>query len=625
MPTHSPDCRMANIVPRLRRGRPSPAVVDDAAGLGGSSDLAYPRAVAAISAGIMDREMLAWYEDVARRWRPGSEAFSIHDFSGDSREFSADEIAACWTDLLRDDGWPSLRKRISLYVHALLCPTKCAYCHCDARAVSSKSERDALVDAIIREAALFEPLFRGVEFLNASFGGGTPNIFTPSQLSQLFEGTFDRFVVRSSAERSIEFNPANTTPEKLALARSFFNRLSFGVETHTPGVLRAYNRAYQNTSRVRRAVSAAFAAGFEDLNLDHILLGGETRDTWRESVRLSAELGVSTLTLFRYRAGEFGQPGHDNALRPGAGFVGNQPMAFREGYDIFCEVCAGHGYDVAPTWSPSQLAYEATRRGYRSRWPIEERYSEDPLNDASILGLGPQSRSVCRGRVAYVNQSRRIGSNPFASSYQGNSRTRHHDARGFLITYFSMGMVVPRERFQRCFGRDVLEVFPEELDAVRSLGAVRIDDEKLAWACSDPLRRKAVALALAGREDVVALERALNRRKLGSPDGASLGSPVPPWLEPGCEIGTTGWRLRSSAGGDGRWAIAEGPRGAMIRIRLARLREGEHVFRASGGWGVSYQGTDLPTGGSMVLETLLEMCRRGEPAPGGVSDSSQKG
>ena len=130
-----------------------------------------------------------------------------------------------------------------------------------------------------RRAAGFPPA------TSVFFGGGTPSLLPASDLARVLDA-IDR---TPGAEVTVECNPDSVDATKLQTYRTAgVNRLSFGVQSFSPHVLRALNRTHDPRSVVR-AIEDARAAGFTRLSVDLIYgTPGETIDDWRRTLERRA-------------------------------------------------------------------------------------------------------------------------------------------------------------------------------------------------------------------------------------------------------------------------------------------------------------------------------------------------
>ena len=174
-----------------------------------------------------------------------------------------------------------------VYVHIPFCTRRCDYC-----AFATWTDRFHLVDDYVRSCAteIGRAVADGmVPATSVFFGGGTPSLLTPSQLSIVLSS----IPTHPEAEVTVECNPDTVDVAKLRGYREAgVTRLSFGVQSMVPHVLAGLGRQH-GVSAVRAAVEDAAAAGFADsYNVDLIFGGaGETRADWEAT--LTAVTGLA--------------------------------------------------------------------------------------------------------------------------------------------------------------------------------------------------------------------------------------------------------------------------------------------------------------------------------------------
>ena len=119
---------------------------------------------------------------------------------------------------------------IGLYVHVPFCRTRCRYC--DFYRVGENTLRQAgFLAALSHEIDGWTSL-HGRSVDTVFFGGGTPSLLSPEQLTAVMEQISRRFLLTADAEITAECNPSDLSPEKLAAYRALgLNRLSLGVQS----------------------------------------------------------------------------------------------------------------------------------------------------------------------------------------------------------------------------------------------------------------------------------------------------------------------------------------------------------------------------------------------------------
>ena len=163
------------------------------------------------------------------------------------------------------------------YIHVPFCVHRCDYC-----AFATWTDRGHLMDAYV--AACITEVGRACLPPSTSvfFGGGTPSLLPGEALA----GVLSSIELAPGAEVTVECNP-ETVDEALLAAyrRAGVTRLSFGVQSMVPSVLATLGRRHDPLA-VRRAVSAAAAAGFGDSYSVDLIFGaaGETLAEWRRTL-----------------------------------------------------------------------------------------------------------------------------------------------------------------------------------------------------------------------------------------------------------------------------------------------------------------------------------------------------
>ena len=236
-----------------------------------------------------------------------------------------------------------------VYVHVPFCAVRCGYCDfntytsAELGGGADRADYPRAADAELELAAAV--LSRaGLPMRHATtvfFGGGTPTVLPADDLAGLLDGVRSRFGLSSNAEVTTEANPDSVTPQALrTLAAAGFTRVSFGMQSAVPHVLRTLDRTH-DSARVPQAVAWARDAGLS-VSLDLIYgTPGESPDDWRAS--LDAALAcrpdhVSAYALVveegtrmaaKVRRGELPPPNDD---------------ALADAYELADEVLAAAGY-----------------------------------------------------------------------------------------------------------------------------------------------------------------------------------------------------------------------------------------------------------------------------------------
>jgi putative oxygen-independent coproporphyrinogen III oxidase len=196
-----------------------------------------------------------------------------------------------------------------VYVHVPFCRTRCGYCDFNtytAAELGGRGGQDHVSqatypDLVGREVDLAAKVLPagGPRASTIFFGGGTPTLLAPGQLGAMIGKIDERFGRAEGAEVTVEANPETVGPAELDQLRAQgVTRLSFGMQSAVPHVLRVLDREHQ-PGRPLDCVRWARAAGFEHVSLDLIYgTPGESDDDWRRSVAAAIAAGPDHVSAY---------------------------------------------------------------------------------------------------------------------------------------------------------------------------------------------------------------------------------------------------------------------------------------------------------------------------------------
>jgi oxygen-independent coproporphyrinogen-3 oxidase len=156
------------------------------------------------------------------------------------------------------------------------------------------------LDGVKQEIALAKKVLVSLPKISTIFvGGGTPTLLEARDLVEAVKELEAAFGFKSGIEITTEANPDSVDLEKLqALRAGGFNRISFGMQSAVPSVLKVLERTH-NPENVAKAVSMARAAGFEQINLDLIYgTPGESVEDLQESIDAVLALEVDHVSAY---------------------------------------------------------------------------------------------------------------------------------------------------------------------------------------------------------------------------------------------------------------------------------------------------------------------------------------
>jgi oxygen-independent coproporphyrinogen-3 oxidase len=183
-----------------------------------------------------------------------------------------------------------------LYIHIPFCAALCNYCNFN-RGLLDEGVKRRYVDALVAE--IRRATEGGADIDTVFFGGGTPSLLAPAEVSSILRACGDTFDVLADAEVTLEANPETVTETSLAGYREVgVNRLSYGVQSFRDVELQRLGRLH-SAETARRAVRMARGMGFDNISLDLMLwLPGQRLAEWLESVDALVEVGPEHASIY---------------------------------------------------------------------------------------------------------------------------------------------------------------------------------------------------------------------------------------------------------------------------------------------------------------------------------------
>ncbi|MEP7025687.1 MAG: radical SAM family heme chaperone HemW [Actinomycetota bacterium] len=223
----------------------------------------------------------------------------------------------------------AVREPFGIYLHVPFCVTRCGYCDFNtytATELGPGASRESYAGQAIAEIQLARKVLGGASLPVSTvfFGGGTPTLLPPAQLSAILRAIDAEFGLAPGAEVTTEANPETVTGPVLAgLRAAGFTRMSFGMQSSVPHVLSVLDRVHE-PGRPARCVAWARAAGFDHVSLDLIYgTPGESDQDWADSVATALAAGPDHISAYalivedgtrlaaRIRRGELPMPDDD--------------------------------------------------------------------------------------------------------------------------------------------------------------------------------------------------------------------------------------------------------------------------------------------------------------------------
>ena len=193
-----------------------------------------------------------------------------------------------------------------VYIHVPFCLRRCGYCDFNtytATDLGAGASRGNYANMVIRDMNSTKQwqLDHGIAEPPVStvlLGGGTPTILAARDLVAMLDAIRKTWGIASNAEITTEANPDTVNEYYInELAAGGFTRVSFGMQSAVPHVLKTLDRTH-TPANVAAGVNAANKAGLRS-SVDLIYgAPGESLDDWRTSVTTAIDLGVNHISAY---------------------------------------------------------------------------------------------------------------------------------------------------------------------------------------------------------------------------------------------------------------------------------------------------------------------------------------
>ncbi|HEX8355226.1 MAG TPA: radical SAM family heme chaperone HemW [Pyrinomonadaceae bacterium] len=359
--------------------------------------------------------------------------------------------------------------RAGIYIHVPFCRSRCSYCDFATGAYEG-ALAESYVRALACEIEAFARVEGRVEVDTVYFGGGTPSLLTPEQVSRVLEAVRRRFDVDARAEVTLEMNPGTVTPEGLrGLRAAGVNRASFGAQTFDDRELKRLGRTH-TAADTRRTLEDLRAAGFDNLSFDLIAgLPRQTLDAWARNLEEALSLRPEHLSLYLLEVHE-GTP-LAAQIREGRHREPDPDLA-AEMYRLMVERTRAAGYEQ----------YEISNFCLPGR---ESRHNVKYWTGAPYFGFGCSAHSFDGRRARWSNERdaalyvKLVGEKGSAVVTLDELDERDASAEALFLGLRLLGRGVDLAEHRALYRRDVRAEYAEDLARFGEAGLVELDGDVL--------------------------------------------------------------------------------------------------------------------------------------------------
>lgn len=187
-----------------------------------------------------------------------------------------------------------------IYIHIPFCRKACSYC--DFHFSTSFRLVSQMLEALQKEIHLQKDFFpKNTQIETLYFGGGTPSVFSPTQIQSLIETVYHVFPHSQETliEISLEANPEDLFPPvNWANEATNINRLSIGIQSFGEKDLALMNRGHAHIN-IGEMLALYQAKGYDNISLDLIFgLPDLTEKQWIQHLEQVIRYNVQHLSLY---------------------------------------------------------------------------------------------------------------------------------------------------------------------------------------------------------------------------------------------------------------------------------------------------------------------------------------
>lgn len=357
----------------------------------------------------------------------------------------------------------AMTQKLELYLHIPFCLKKCSYCDF-LSFQGDETEREAYVEALLREISSYREFALEYEVTTVFLGGGTPSILNTSQMERIMESLRQTFFIQKLGEITIEANPGTLNRDKLRAYRSMgINRLSMGLQSFNNKDLKCLGRIHtcevfaENYEQARNA-------GFTNINID--LMSGipyQTLQGWEENLRQAVKLAPEHISAYSLIIEE-GTPFYRQKLTL------SPEEEERAMYELTYNLLREYGY----------LQYEISnyaKPGYACRHNIGY------WKRKNYLGLGLGAASLIR-EVRFSNTSDwkaylEHSSEPWKIRGQTETLGEKEQMEEFMFLGLRLIEGIGRQDFSRAFHKNIEDVYKQPIDKYLSLGLLEAQNGRI--------------------------------------------------------------------------------------------------------------------------------------------------
>ncbi len=299
-----------------------------------------------------------------------------------------------------------------VYIHWPFCLSKCPYCDFNIYLRRDHDPKDWL-EGYLRAIRTHQQWLPEREIVSIYFGGGTPSLMAPEEVSAIIQEIGKGWRVANDVEITLEANPVSTEYDKFQAFRAAgINRLSLGVQSLRDDALKFLGRLHKSDD-VRRAIEIADDV-FERFTFDLIYARpGQSVADWENEILEAIPLMKGHLSAYQLTIKE-GTAFERQVARGDFAPISDDECA--EFYQSTNAIMAKHGM---PAYEVSNYA----AKGHESRHNSVYWHAQDYIG----IGAGAHGR-ITRDGIKFATEDYKRPSDWMEAIAKNGHGAKEHEA-----------------------------------------------------------------------------------------------------------------------------------------------------------------------------------------------------
>ncbi len=357
-------------------------------------------------------------------------------------------------------------KDFSIYIHIPFCMSKCKYC--DFNSYSNMNEYiEDYAKSLIKEIKKYDVDNKEYVCKSIYIGGGTPSYIDSKYIVEIINLLKNKFNVSKYCEITIEVNPCSVEREKLIdYYKVGINRISIGIQSCNDKLLKIIGRKHTYSEFIEK-YNLLKKIGFNNINVDLMLaLPNQKLEDLVESVQNIVKLNPNHISCYSLILYEntllYKEINENNYIMPSDDIE-------RQMYYEMTNILKENGY----------IQYEI------SNFSKENFYSRHNMmcwRQNEYIGFGAGAHSFINNvRFSNIENVKEYINNIEEDKLKDNiviqeKMNENELMKEYMLLGFRLINGININEFRDKFGKDINEIFQNELNKLINLGYIHLKE-----------------------------------------------------------------------------------------------------------------------------------------------------